>query len=72
VTLTAAPTRSTVLVNGERVAFHAYNIGGHNYFKLRNVAAAIDFAVTWNSATGTIGIDTSAGYRAIAWQQLSR
>ena len=36
--LTAKPTASTVLVNGENVAFDAYNINDNNYFKLRDLA----------------------------------
>jgi hypothetical protein len=42
--------------------FKAYNINGSNYFKLRDVAAALDFGVTFDAATNTIRIDTSAGY----------
>lgn len=58
----AMPTTSQVFVNGEPVSLTAYNIGGYNYFKLRDVARAIDFGVTWHQATSTIGIDTANGY----------
>lgn len=39
--VTATPTSATVLVNGKNVGFQAYNIGGNNYFKLRDIAKAI-------------------------------
>jgi len=61
---TATATSSKIYLNGKEVQFTAYNIGGNNYFKLRDVAAAINFSVTWDSKTSTIGIDTSTGYVA--------
>lgn len=42
--------------------FKAYNINGSNYFKLRDIAAAMNFNVTFDAATNTIKINTSAGY----------
>ena len=59
---TANPNTSKVYLDGKEVNFTAYNIGGNNYFKLRDVAAIIDFGVTWDGNTNTIGIDTSIGY----------
>ena len=38
VTLTVPPTNSKVIVNDEIWSVDAYNIGGNNYFKLRDVA----------------------------------
>jgi len=58
----AIPTTSTVLVNGAAVQVTAYNIGGFNYFKLRDVAKAIDFGVTWDGNTNSIGIDPTSPY----------
>lgn len=58
----AKPTSSILYVNGEEVRLTAYNIGGSNYFKLRDIAAAIDFGVTWDAKLGLVGIDTTAGY----------
>lgn len=60
----ATPTTSRIFLDGGEASFTAFNIGGYNYFKLRDVAAAIDFAVIWDGATSTIGIDTSQGYTA--------
>ncbi len=58
----AAPTSSTVFINGTAQAFTAFNIGGNNYFKLRDIASAIDFGVAWDAATTTIHIDTRSRY----------
>ena len=40
-----------------------YNIGGHNYFKLRDIAALVDFGVEWDQTSSTIQIDTTHGYQ---------
>jgi hypothetical protein len=61
-TKTANPTSSKIFSDGKETPFTAYTIGGNNYFKLRDVAAAFDFAVEWDGANNTIAIDTSRGY----------
>jgi hypothetical protein len=38
----ALPTASAVFVNHVSVTFQAYNIGGYNYFKLRDLAKALE------------------------------
>ena len=60
----ASVSSATVTLDGTRVSLTAYNIGSNNYFKLRDVASALDFGVTYDSTTGTIVIDTSTGYSA--------
>jgi len=54
--ITVNPTTSKVLVNGKIVEFEAYNINGYNYFKLRDLAQAVNnteknFEVTWMRQT---------------------
>ena len=56
------PTGSKLLVDGREVSFTAYNIGGNNYFKLRDIGQLFDFGVGWDGATRTVTIDTSAHY----------
>ena len=51
-----------LFIDGKEVQLTAYNIDGSNYFKLRDVAKAIDFAVIWDSKTQMISLDSSAGY----------
>lgn len=60
----ATLSNSVVYLDGTKVSLTAYTINGNNYFKLRDLAAALNFGVTWDSATSTIGIDTSTGYTA--------
>jgi hypothetical protein len=58
----ATPTVSKIYLNGNEVEFTAYNINGNNYFKLRDVAKAINFGVTWDGSTYMIGVSTSSDY----------
>lgn len=58
----AVLTKSGVILDGEQVQLTAYNIDGFNYFKLRDLAKALQIGITWDAETNTIGIDTSIGY----------
>ena len=58
----AAPTASKVMVDGNNVSFDAYNIGGNNYFKLRDVAKVLNIGVGYDTATKVITIDTKVDY----------
>ena len=58
----AKATTSKIILDGEEISLTAYNIGGNNYFKLRDVGEIFDFGVGWNNDTKTITIDTSAAY----------
>lgn len=60
----ATPSSSPLVADGLQRASSAYNIGGNNYFKLRDIAAIVNFSVDWDSAAQTITIDTSKGYAA--------
>jgi len=59
---TATPTTSRVLLNGVELNLTAYNIGGSNFFRLRDLMRALDIGVTWDAAASTIGIDSSIPY----------
>lgn len=39
-----------------------YNIGNYTYYKLRDLAAALNFGVTFNDATNEVSIDTTKEY----------
>jgi len=63
----ANPTSATVLVNGESIDFDAYNIGGNNYFKLRDVAFVLNgtekqFELGWDADTKTATITPGQAY----------
>lgn len=60
----AKPTSSKILLDGKEVSLTAYEIGGNNYFKLRDIGQTFDFGVGWDDASRTITIDTSVGYTA--------
>ena len=60
--LSAATTDSNVYLDGKPLALKAYFINRTNYVKLRDLAAAIDFGVTYVPLTRAIEIDTSVGY----------
>lgn len=68
-TATAVPSAAKILVNGKEVAFDAYNINNNNYFKLRDVAMAINgtekqFAVTWDNEVKAINLLFNQAYTA--------
>jgi hypothetical protein len=58
----AVPTSSTIYLDGAQLDFTVYNIGGNNFFKLRDLMSALNVGVTWDNATSTIGVDTSTEY----------
>ena len=48
---TAKPSTQTILIDGaERSDLSVYNIGGNNYFKLRDLGTALGFKVDYDSA----------------------
>ena len=51
---TAVPSTQTLLINGvERGDLSAYNIGGNNFFKLRDLGDALGFQVNYDKETNT-------------------
>lgn len=67
---TAMPTTSKVLVDGVPVEFEAYNIKGNNYFKLRDLAQAVNntsknFEVTWDGINNAINLISNAPYTPV-------
>lgn len=66
----AKPTNSSVIVNESKVAFEAYNINGNNYFKLRDLAQALNgsgkkFDVTWDASKNAINLLTNHSYSPV-------
>lgn len=63
----AKPTASKVLVNGKAVEFDAYTINNNNYFKLRDLAQAVNktdknFEVTWDGKNNAINLISNKVY----------
>ncbi|MBO6040280.1 MAG: hypothetical protein J6P58_03645, partial [Oscillospiraceae bacterium] len=63
----AVPSSQQIRVNYASVDLTAYNIGGNNFFKLRDLGDALNFDVDYDSATRTILINT---VYSPAWDQL--
>ena len=63
----AVPTAAKVLVNNNNIPFDAYNIGGYNYFKLRDLAGAVSgsgkqFQVEWDERKKAIRMLSNTAY----------
>ncbi len=80
----ANPTTARVYINqdGEGYNFDAYNIGGNNYFKLRDLAYRFTevnegwepfygFEVVWDAATSSIHITKNTKYTAVGGEMSS-
>ncbi|MDR1136582.1 MAG: S-layer homology domain-containing protein [Clostridiales Family XIII bacterium] len=59
---TASMSRVELYLGGRYYTVMAYNIGGNNYFKLRDVATLLNFGVDWDGTKNTVSIDTSKAY----------
>ena len=57
-----APTTSEIYIDGVKVNLTAYNIDGNNYFKLRDLAQALDFEVNWDPVYNMIFVSTYGSY----------
>ena len=55
----AEPTWQKIYVDGEQVNMTAYNIGGSNFVKLRDIGKAVNFNVYWDDG---VQIDSDAEY----------
>ncbi|MGP1569652.1 MAG: hypothetical protein ACTTH0_01830 [Eubacteriales bacterium] len=51
-----------IMMDGKEIQVEVYNIGGNNYFKLRDLGKEMNFNVDWNVISKTIGIDTLKVY----------
>ena len=58
----ASLTTAAVCRSGQPLELTAYQIAGNNFFKLRDLAAAMDFAVVWDEQARTVRIDSPAPY----------
>lgn len=71
----AKPTYSKVMVNNENVYFEAYNINDNNYFKLRDLAHALNgsdkqFEVLWNDYLKSIELFTNQPYTIVGGEMI--
>ena len=52
----AVQSAQKLMINGENVDLTAFNIGGNNFFKLRDLGTELGFEVTYDEATATVQI----------------
>jgi hypothetical protein len=74
---TAKPTASKILVNGKTVAFDAYIINGNNYFKLRDLAYALNgtdkqFEIKWDAVNNAITLIPHTPYTAVGGEMTGK
>ena len=67
---TATPATARVELDGAEISLTAYNIGGSNFFRLRDVMRELDVGVIWDEEAGAIRLYTSIGYQDAALSQL--
>lgn len=61
--LTARPSNQPIYVDGQRVDMTAYNIGGNNYVRLRDIGREVDFGVIYNAATNSVYLNSTQSYQ---------
>ena len=59
---TAVASPQKLVIDGKIIDVAAYNIGGYNYFRLRDLAILLDFAVDYNAGNGKITLDLKKPY----------
>ena len=62
-TITATLSSQPIYVDRQRVTITAYNIGGNNYVRLRDIGQTIDFAVDYDASTNSVLITSDQSYR---------
>ncbi|MBQ7624761.1 MAG: hypothetical protein IJS65_05770 [Clostridia bacterium] len=53
---TAVKSPQSLVINGKKVALSAFNIGGNNFFKLRELGEALNFDVDYEERTATMKV----------------
>ncbi len=70
-----ASTNVSLTYNGDPVTMMAYNIGGNNYFKLRDFATMVNgstkqFEVTWDPAASAVNLLTGVPYTSVGGEMV--
>ena len=55
---TCVVSDQSLIVNGTALKVTVYNIGGNNFFKLRDLGQALEFGVDYDAATSTVLVTT--------------
>ncbi|MFB9274235.1 hypothetical protein [Cohnella cellulosilytica] len=75
IAISATPVRSSMTIDGKKVNFDGYEILNNNYFKLRDLAFALNgtdkqFEITWDSRAQAIGLLSGERYTATGKEML--
>ena len=57
-------TTTPLYLDNKTISLPAYNIGGHNFFMLRDLGNAFDFNVSWDGDLRAIIVETGESYDA--------
>jgi hypothetical protein len=60
----AVPSSQNLIVDGRKVELHPYNIGGNNFFRLRDLGAVLNFAVDYNATINCVIITSASSESA--------
>ena len=58
----ATLSNQPIYVDGQKIEMTAYSINDNNYIRLRDIGKAVNFGVTYDAATDSVYIDSSADY----------
>ncbi|MBD5133230.1 MAG: hypothetical protein HDT38_01980 [Clostridiales bacterium] len=64
--LMANPSNQKFYLDDQRISLTAYEIGGSNYVKLRDIGEAVDFSVTYDAAANIVTIHPDKPYEMAA------
>ncbi len=57
--LAARPSSQIFYIDGQQTTLTAYAIGGSNYVRLRDIGKAVNFGVTYDTATNSVHINST-------------
>ena len=66
--ITVAGSEDVLYIDGTATDFRAYKYEGANFFKLDEIASAVDFGLTLDYIAETLGIDTTIPYSQLVIQ----
>jgi len=66
----AVPSAQRLLIDGAESAMQAYNIGGNNFFQLRELGKALGFGVDYDAQTATMLVTSRAAQAAAGTARL--
>ncbi len=59
------PSDQTLLIDGEETALRAYNLGGTNFFRLRDLGPVLGFGVDYDALRNAVLVDTHSAVSRI-------